>query len=255
MPGSDNHLVEIHHSFLNNMDLQTDALVDTIALPATSEKAAALNDVSISTSRNVTGLEVRLSQVHIKNNRNNFLFLHGRADIYLMLLVVDNLGAEPKALTINTFPDVGDNEDLPITDAVYDWQSSEAQTVAPNQIHIMLSVLKSKKTLRDAGDALVAAKNSAEYKSTLTQLIEAVAKAPAQVADLALSLGGIVGGFLSDVEDKPLFTQVVSFTDIYGDFDALGKTEHTQENDFVSTDLTLVVRDVQRQQEPTAPLG
>jgi hypothetical protein len=238
------------------MDLQTDALVDAITLPATSEKVAALDNASISTSRNVTGLEVRLSQVHIKDNRTLKLpGFPGRASIYLMLLVVDNLGAEPKALTISTFPDVDDNEDLPADRTAYYWESSDTQTVAPTQIHVMLSVLKSKKKVRDAGDALAAAKASPKYLDVLTQLVAAVATAPTKVAELALSLGGMVGGFLSNVEDRPLFSQVLSFTDIYGDFDALGKTEHLQENDFVSTKLTLAVRDVQREKELTAHLA
>jgi hypothetical protein len=238
------------------MNLQTDALVETIVLPTTSERLNQPGMGSIPTSKEITGLEVRLSRVLIKDNRTpKVLFLPGRADVYVLLLVVDNLGQEPASLTLSGFGSIDDNEDLPVDKAAYYWAPTPTQTVAPTQIHVLLSVIKSKKRLRDGGEVLSVAKASPAYQSGLAQLLGAVVTAPAQVADLALNLGGIIGGFLTQVEDRPLFTQVVSFTDINGDFDALGKTVHTQETRFVRTDLTLVVRDHEREEALAAQLS
>ncbi|MBD2767267.1 hypothetical protein IC235_05120 [Hymenobacter sp. BT664] len=238
------------------MDLQTDALVETVVLPASSERLKELGMGGIPTSKEITGLEVRLSRVLIKDNRTpKVLFLPGRADLYVLLLVVDNLGQGPSALTLSGFASIDDNEDLPVDKAAYYWTPTAGQPTAPTQIHVLLSVIKSKKKLRDAGEMLTAAQASAAYQSGLTQLLKAVATAPSQVAGLALTLGGIIGGFLTHVEDRPLFTQVVSFTAINGDFDALGKTVHTQETPFVRTDLTLVVRDHQQEAALAAHLS
>lgn len=231
------------------MDLQEDALVETVALPGTSNRLAELGLTGIPTSRSVTGLEVRLSRVLIKDNRTPKLPLFpGRANFYLLLLVVDSLAKEaPTELTLSGFASIDDNEDLPVDKTAYYWAPTAESATAPTQIHVLLSVIKSKKKLRAGGEALEAAKASPDYQSVLAQLLGVVATAPAQVANLALALGGIVGGFLANVEDKPLFTQVVSFTDINGDFDTLGKTVHTQENPCVRTELTLVVRDKERE--------
>lgn len=230
------------------MDLNTDALIDEVALSSKADLLREVDLTGIPTSQEITGLEVRLSRVLIKDNRTpKVLLFPGRADVYLLLLVVDNLGQEPTTLNLSGFAAIDDNEDLPVDKAAYDWQPSVTLPTAPAQIHVLLSVLKSKRKLRDAGKALTAAKASPVYQSALAQLLGAVANAPTQVAELALTLGGIIGGFLVNVEDKPLFTQVVSFTGINGDFDTLGKTVHAQENACVRTELTLVVRDSHRE--------
>jgi hypothetical protein len=237
------------------MDLLTDALIDTVVLPTAHPRSATVTTRGIPTSTSITGLEVRLSRVLVIDNRTpKILFLPGRANVYLLLLVVDNLGGEPKTFTLNGFADIDDNEDLPVDKTAYYWAPSASQPVAPSQIHVLLSVIKSKEGLRNVGQVLDTAKTSSVYQQGLAQLLSAVVAAPAQVANLVLQLGEIVGGFLTHVEDKPLFTQVVSFTDINGDFDILGKTVYSRKNACIRTELTLVVRDQAREQTLLAGL-
>ena len=237
------------------MDLSTDALIDTVVLPTAQPRATAMATRGIPISTSITGLEVRLSRVLVIDNRTpKVLFLPGRANVYLLLLVIDNLGLEPQALTLSGFADIDDNEDLPVDKTAYYWSPSSSQSVAPSQIHVLLSVIKSKQKLRNGGQLLETAKASPTYQQGLAQLLAAAVAAPAQVAELALTLGGIIGGFLTNVEDKPLFTQVVSFTDINGDFDILGKTVHPRENSCIRTELTLVVRDKERERALVAGL-
>ena len=108
-------------------------------------------------------------------------------------------------------------------------------------------MLKSKQGLRDTAALLVRARQSDDYQSLVSEVAQVIASAPLRAAELLLQVGSVVGGLLQEVEDKPLFTQVISFTDINGDFDSLGKTPVVKGNDYVRTTLTLVVRDPTRE--------
>ncbi|UYZ61574.1 hypothetical protein [Hymenobacter weizhouensis] len=229
------------------LDLLTDAVIDTISLPDTN---ARLRRSGIPDSKTVTGLEVRLSRVLVKNNRTPQVWpFPGFADVYLLLVVFDNVRPEPQTITLSGFARIDDNEDLPVDKTAYYWKRDEAAPDArvPGQIHVLLSVLKSKKRLRDTAEVLTKAQSSDDYRTLVGQVVGAIAGAPAQTAETLLRLAAVVGNLLQDVEDKPLFTQVVTFTDINGDFDNLGKTPIVKMNDHVQTTLTLIVRDPARE--------
>lgn len=231
------------------LNLLSDAVIDTISLPATGVRRVRAR--GIPNSKNVTGLEVRLSRVFIKDNRTPQVWpFPGFADVYLLLVVFDDLNPEPQVLNLSGFARIDDGEDLPVDKTAYYWKQEEPAGPVPSQIHVLLSVLKSKKGLRDTGAVMEKARESADFKSLVGKMVGAIAGAPAAAAEVLLQLGGVVGSLLKDVEDKALFTQVVSFTDINGDFDNLGKTPVVKMNDFVQTTLTLVVRDPER--EPAA---
>ncbi|AII51331.1 hypothetical protein N008_04950 [Hymenobacter sp. APR13] len=207
---------------------------------------------SIGTSSTVTGLEVRLSRVFIQDNRTPKVWpFPGFADVYLLLVVFDDLTPEPRTLTLSGFARIDDGEDLPVDKTAYFWkQAPENPGAAPAQVHVLLSVIKSKKGLRDTAAILAQARDSADYRTLVGEVVGAIANAPARTAEVILQLAAVVGGLLQNVEDKPLFTQVVSFTDINGDFDNLGKTPIVKGNNNVQTTLTLIVRDPAR--EPVA---
>ncbi len=233
------------------LDLLSDAVIDTVSLPTTNARAVHPT-AGVATSRTVTGLELRLSRVLVKNNRTARVWpFPGFADVYLLLAVFDDLHPEPQTLNLSGFARIDDNEDLPVDKTAYYWKQNDAAPGAvPSQVHVLLSVLKSKQGLRDTAAVLTEARSSADYRSLVTEVVGAIANAPAQAAEMLLRLGSVVGNLLKDVEDKPLFTQVISFTDINGDFDNLGKTPLVKMNDNVQTTLTLVVRDPAR--EPVA---
>jgi len=232
------------------LDLTTNAVIATVSLPA-SPLATRTQDPGIPNSQTVTGLEVRLSRVFVKNNRTPKVWpFPGFADVYLLLVVFDNLNPEPQTLTLSGFARIDDDEDLPVDKTAYYWKQTDPAGPVPSQVHVLLSVLKSKKGLRDTAAILEQARTSDDYRSLVTAVAGVIASAPVRAAELLLQLGSVVGGWLKDVEDKPLFTQVISFTDINGDFDSLGKTPVVKMNDYVQTTLTLVVRDPAR--EPLA---
>ena len=228
------------------LDLQTNAVIDTVSLPAATVRRS--TNQNIPDSRTVTGLEVRLSQVYIKNNRTAKVWpFPGYADVYLLLIVFDDLHPDPQTLTLSGFARIDDNEDLPVDKTAYYWKQDTPDEPAPSQIHLLLSVMKSKERLRDTGAILTQAKDSPDYQSLVNAVVATIANTPAQIATLLLQLGAVVGQQLQEVEDKPLFTQVISFTDINGDFDSLGKTPVLKMNDYVQTTLTLIVRDPARE--------
>ncbi|MBC6697600.1 hypothetical protein [Hymenobacter sp. BT190] len=230
------------------LDLLSDAVIDTVSLPVTNARVRRQTR-AIGTSGTVTGLEVRLSRVFIQDNRTPKVWpFPGFADVYLLLVVFDDLTAEPRTLTLSGFARIDDGEDLPVDKTAYFWkQPAESAGTAPSQVHVLLSVLKSKKGLRDTAAVLTQARTSEDYRSLVGEVVGAIANAPARTAEVILQLAGVVGGLLQNVEDKPLFTQVVSFTDINGDFDNLGKTAIVKGNNNVQTTLTLVVRDPARE--------
>jgi hypothetical protein len=232
------------------LDLITNAVISTVSLPV-SPLATRIQDPGIPDSQTVTGLEVRLSRVLVKNNRTAKVWpFPGFADVYLLLVVFDNLNPEPQTLTLSGFARIDDDEDLPVDKTAYYWKQTAPEGPIPSQVHVLLSVLKSKQGLRDTAAVMEQARNSDDYRNLVAEVVRVIANAPLRAAELLLQLGGVVGGLLKDVEDKPLFTQVVSFTDINGDFDSLGKTPVVKMNDYVQTTLTLVVRDPAR--EPAA---
>ncbi|MBO0357634.1 hypothetical protein J0X19_06730 [Hymenobacter sp. BT186] len=236
------------------LDLTTDALIDTVSLPG-ARVAPLVREPGIPSSQTVTGLEVRLSRVFIENNRTPKVFpFPGFANVYLLLVVFDNLNPEPQTLTLSGFARIDDEEDLPVDKTAYYWKQSEPAGPVPSQVHVLLSVLKSKKGLRDTGAVMAQARDSDDYRSLVSEVVGAITSAPARAAEVLLQLGAVVGNLLKDVEDKPLFTQVISFTDINGDFDTLGKTQVTKQNNYVQTTLTLIVRDPAREPSTGEPL-
>ena len=229
------------------LDLITDAVIATVSLPET-RVAPLRRDPGIPSSQTVTGLEVRLSRVFIENNRTPKVFpFPGFANVYLLLVVFDNLNPEPQTLTLSGFARIDDDEDLPVDKTAYYWKQTAPEGPVPSQVHVLLSVLKSKKGLRDTAAVMEQARNSDDYRSLVAEVVRVIAHAPVRAAELLLQLGSVVGNLLKEVEDKPLFTQVISFTDINGDFDNLGKTQVAKKNDYVQTTLTLIVRDPARE--------
>ncbi|MCB2407444.1 hypothetical protein [Hymenobacter lucidus] len=230
------------------LDLTADALLSTVS-PTTNTAAdtSAPSLRSLAGSQTLTGLEVRLSRVFIKDNHTARVGpFPGRANLYLLVAVTDGRPLTDDQVTLTGFPGINDQEELLIDRTVYFWEPGPTAETAPSQVHVLVSVLKSKQRLRDTGTLLTQAQASAPYQSLAARLAGGALTVAGQAPNLLLRLGSEVAKLLTEAEDKTLLTQVTSFTDLNGDFDALGHTDHAQENGSVATTLTLIVRDAGR---------
>jgi hypothetical protein len=165
----------------------------------------------------------------------------------VVLVSVDNLPGDPYRVSIEGFADIDDGEILPLERTAYLWQKSEKSPTAPNQIHLVVSVIKSKKGVRKLGAALKELQGKAEYKSAVAAIAAAATSGAPAIAEGVVLLTRLIGGLLSNVEDVPLFTQALSFTGINGDFDSLGRHIHLKGNKNVSMKVALTVRDANRE--------
>jgi len=202
-------------------------------------------------SKNITGIEVRLSKARILNNKTPVIppFFPGFAQLYVIELVISDVGNLVQTFDIKPFARVGNNEDLPIDKTLYYWKQNNMNESNPSQIHILTSIIKSKQKLRDTGKIMSDIKNDKDYSdlvSSLSSVISSVSNMNA-ISSILFSMVGIAGKFLGKVDDKPLITWVQSFTDINGDFDTLGVTTKSRKNIYAELDLSIIIRDITRE--------
>src|SRR5574337_1209527 len=105
----------------------------------------------IKTSKDVTGVELRMLPPLIKDNHTPAVWpFPGFSKLYCLTVVVSDIPNQSVgAIDLKGFPRIGDNEHLPINKTIFYWQSSNEKEEGPNQIHVMCSVMKSKEALRD----------------------------------------------------------------------------------------------------------
>jgi len=199
----------------------------------------------------LTGIELRMLPPLVKDNRTPRIFpFPGFANLYCLTIVVSDVNNQlAGVIDLKGFQRIGDNEHLPINKTLYYWQQKNDNEIAPNQIHIHCTVIKSKESLRDVGEILASLKTNNEYKELTEQLKNlATATTPAgAVIDIVTSVAGVVGNLLGKVEDKPLGTAVRSFTSLRGEFDLIGITPVKIETRNVDFNFEVVVRDPNRE--------
>lgn len=203
----------------------------------------------IPSSKDISGLEVRLSNVTIIDNKTPKVFpFPGFAKVYFVNLVVSDLSADTVSLDLNGFEKVDDGDKLSLDRTLFSWKKTNNNTIVPSQIHVFSSLIKSKQPLRDVAKIMSDVKNDSNFKDTVTTLnsLFKTASNITNISSLIFQVAGIVGGFLGKVDDKPLLTWVQSFTDINGDFDILGKTDKNATNKFASMNLSITIRDKDR---------
>jgi hypothetical protein len=206
--------------------------------------------LSIPTSNNLTGLEVRLSQIIIKDNKTPHIWPFIKyANLYVIVSSIDNLGGEPYLLNLRGFSNVDDGEALPVDTTAYYWKAGATDKV-PSAIHVLLSIIKSNEAIRSLGGALASLTKTDGFKAVINGIISAATGGGAAIYNAFLPLIGVIGGIMGKIDDTPLFTTVTSFTDINGDFDQLGRHPYPQNNRYVSTTITLIVRDSTREPSP-----
>jgi hypothetical protein len=220
------------------------------AAPSASPKSP-----DIPTSGQISGIEVRLSKAFVIDNKTEPIWpFPGLAKVYLLNIVVSDIADAQVELNLNGFEKIGDKESLAVDRTLFFWKKEKSTDKSPSQIHIMTSLIKSKKGLRDAAAIIAEAKNDEGFKSIATNLGKVLKKASAvgNVSDLVFEIAGVVGKLLGKVEDKPLLTRFQSFTDIAGNFNQLGKTDHPFSNKYAELDYAVFIRDKQRQEEEEA---
>ncbi len=203
----------------------------------------------IPTSDEISGIEVRLSKVLIKNNGTPKIPpFPGLAKMYLLVLVISDLEDPVKNLDLKGFAKVDDNEELPVDRSIFYWKKSKEENKNPGQIHVLVSVVKSKEDLRNVGNVLTKVKSDSSYNSLISDLFSS-ANQVKNITDTLFNIASIVGKYLGNVKDKPLLTWVQSFTDINGDLDRLGKISFEKENKNAEFKLTLIIRDKERERK------
>ncbi len=201
----------------------------------------------IDSSDDVSGIEIRMLPPLIKDNGTPAVWpFPGYARFYCLTIVVSDVDNQLAGnIDLKGFQRIGDNEHLPINKTIFYWQSQTANDKAPNQIHVMCSIIKSKKDLREVGNILSSVKSDGNYQ-TLIGTLKNVAKNAAKfamVTDIITQIAGIVGGYLGKVEDKPLATVINSYTTIHGDFDKIGISPLAYPTRNADFHFHLVVRD------------
>jgi hypothetical protein len=204
---------------------------------------------NIPSSKDISGVEVRLSNVKIIDNKTPKVFpFPGFAKVYFVNLCVTDLSADAINVDLNGFEKVNDGDKLSLDRTLFAWKKTDKNVISPSQIHVFSSLIKSKQPLRDVAKILAEVKNDTGFKDTVTALngVLKTASNVSNISNLIFQVAGIVGGFLGKVDDKPLLTWVQSFTDLNGDFDVLGKTDKNATNKFASMDLSITIRDKER---------
>lgn len=208
---------------------------------------------SIPSSGDIAGIELRMLPPFIRDNHTvSFWPFPGRARLYCLTMVVSDAANQLTGLMdLNAFPRVGDKEFLPINKTIYYWQEDDKNPVkAPEQIHVMTSIIKSKEALRETGDILDRVKNDTDYKDLIDKLSAIITETTsfAAVTNLTMQAAHIVGQYLGKVDDQPIGTIINSFTRLHGDWDKLGiRHIHIPTRD-VDFHYELVIRDQSRLQ-------
>lgn len=233
---------------------------DVIAVsqaPSKPRKAKAKTDSmatggDIPTSGALTGIEIRVQKLLMRDNGTTWVWPWIRySDLYVVMVAIDNLGGAPYRVALEGFAKVDDGETLPVERTAYLWQKDGDHPKAPNQVHMVVSVIKSNSGIRKTGALLSKLKGTDDYRTAVGSLVGAVASSGATaIVDGLIAVTSIVGGILEGVDDQPLLTQVLSFTGINGDFDSLGKHLHQKGNKFVDLEVALTVRDAARDLSP-----
>lgn len=210
---------------------------------------------AIPTSNEISGIEIRLSDVVIHDNKTAKVWpLPGLAKVYFLNIVISDINAAPIDLALKGFEKVDDGDSLNIDRSLYFWQETDQSKIAPTQVHIFTSLLKSKEDLRNVADVLSKISSDDDYKSLVTDISTIIKDASqlTNISNIVFKVADIAGKYLGKIEDKPLLSWFQSFTNINGDWDHDGKTEKKADNKYAGMKLTCIVRDKDRDSKPTS---
>lgn len=226
----------------------SDTIHSTIDFSAVVAGRGLGEERGIITSDKQTGLELRITKVIIKDNLTMRIPpFPGLANFYTLAVVIDDINPMPQTLEVAGFAHIGDNEMLPINRTIYTWLPKGEDAVAPSQVHVFFTIIKSKENLRKFGRALETLKQSTDFSSLTAKVVEMAASGGSAGIVAGISqIMGLLGNILGKVEDKPMITIAQSFTSLGGDFDKVGDFSMDFNNEEVDCSLRLFVRDASR---------
>ena len=202
-------------------------------------------ELAVAREDKYTGIELRLLPPYIKNNRTLKLWpFPGRASLYCCTIVISDIQNQlVGSMDLHAFHRVGDREFLPIDKTIYYWRKHQKEHIAPQQLHVMCAILKSKKGIRDVGKVFSSLNNDSKYKKVASKLANIVAHTVTSsiVVNIGLDILEIIGEYLGNIEDKPLGMMIKSFTHLHNDWEQPGITPiyiNTKDVDF---NLDLIV--------------
>jgi hypothetical protein len=180
------------------------------ALPARVSNT--LRAMSIDPS--VTDIRMSLKEVYIKDTRDL-----GKGDIYLVTLVTDNLSSEPFTITIKTFEDIHDGENLQIGPGGLAIYRNEPGKI-PRFLDYRILVVESDQEIRQAVDVLEQVKEDEQYKSfrdSLSAMAGVSQPATALITVAADFIIGLVARVLRMNRDDQIMYVAGSFDDKFDD--------------------------------------
>lgn len=211
-----------------------------------------IKKLDVPPSQDLTGIELRIKSIFIKDNRTPaFGPFPGRANFYLLTIVVSDVANQSvKPVNVITFPRIGDEEALPTRETLFYYVQDKPASPMPQQLHLVASVIKSKRGLREAGAIMSDLESDGPYKDLLAQIagLASDATAAGAIISLVQQLSGIIGNYLGKIEDRPLATVMRSFTGLAGDWDKLGVNPVAITTKFVNFTFELIVRNKGREQ-------
>jgi hypothetical protein len=206
--------------------------------------------LSVPGSSNVSGIEIRMLPPLIKNNRTLKIWpFPGRAKLYCITVVISDVANQLLGqMDLNSFARIGNGERLPINKTIFYWEKPDKETSAPNQVHVMSSIIKSKGALRQVGNVLGSLKTDNQYLQLISRLsgLSGNIDAYNMVKEISLQLTQLIGQYLGRIDDKPIGAVVHSFTRLHGDWNELGIRPFHAATDNVDFDFEVVVRDEER---------
>jgi hypothetical protein len=231
-------------------DKQTVRIVDRQRATGSPEGNMERARHSIPGSSEVAGIELRMLPPLIKNNRTlKFWPFPGKARLYCLTIVISDVSNQLKGqMDLNGFGKIGNGEYLPVNKTIFYWEKPDKDTPAPNQVHVICSIIKSKGALREAGAILGSVRGDDEYRMLINQLsgLSSNVSNFNMVTEISMQLTTLIGRYLGRIDDRPIGAAVHSFTRLHGDWDELGvKPIHVATKD-VDFDFELVVRDEER---------
>jgi hypothetical protein len=204
-------------------------------------------------SKNISGIELRMLPPLIVENHSTPVWpFPGYSKLYCLTIVVSDVANQlVGGIDIKGFPRIGDCEYLPVNKTVFYWQADKPTDKPPSQLHIMCSIIKTKQTLRDAGQIMAELSVDAEYQSAMTTIGKLSRQASKfnLVSGLVMQIGGIAGRYLGKVDDKPIGTILNSYTKVNGDFDRTGIKKLTYSTRDVQFNFDLIVRNEKAEQK------
>lgn len=179
----------------------------------------------ITRSKQLSGIELRIRSVFIKNNRTiKFWPFPGLANLYLVFFIVsDTPNQSLWPVKVITFPGVDDNDSLPTNETIF-YYADEHGIDMPSQLHLVATVVKSKKGMRNAGAIMEQLQKDVHYDNLLQKVTAMTRNATTTgaIIESIKDLSHLVGQYLGKVEDRPLATAMKSFTALAGDWDEAG---------------------------------